>query len=48
MQQECKFVVVPGKPNETLWVKSGPFVMHSQQKTMEAFNDYQGGRLAKQ
>ena len=43
----CKFIVVSGKPIEEPVVQYGPFVMNTQQEIIQAFKDYEQGRMGK-
>lgn len=42
--EDCKFVIIAGKPIGAPVVQYGPFVMNTQEEIMETLRDYQMGR----
>lgn len=45
--EPLQFILVGGKPLNEPVARYGPFVMNTQQQIMEAFQDYQSGRMGK-
>lgn len=43
--QGLRFLLIAGQPIGEPIVQHGPFVMNTQQEIMQAFADYQSGRL---
>jgi quercetin 2,3-dioxygenase len=44
-REPFKFLVIAGRPIDEPIVQHGPFVMNTQEEIMQAFRDYQAGRL---
>ncbi|HZJ98295.1 MAG TPA: pirin family protein [Oligella sp.] len=44
--EDCRVIIVAGKPLNEPIVQHGPFVMNSREEIMEAFNDFQAGKFA--
>jgi redox-sensitive bicupin YhaK (pirin superfamily) len=47
LTEELQFIVVGGKPLNEPVARYGPFVMNTQEQIMEAFEDYQSGKMGK-
>ena len=44
--EDCRVIIIAGKPLNEPIVQHGPFVMNSREEIMEAFNDFQAGKFA--
>ena len=44
--EDCRVIIVAGKPLNEPIVQHGPFVMNSREEILEAFNDFQAGKFA--
>ena len=42
---DTKFIVVAGEPLNEPVARGGPFVMNTKKEILEAFDDYQSGRM---
>ena len=42
---DTKFIVVAGEPLNEPIARGGPFVMNTKKEILEAFDDYQSGRM---
>jgi len=40
-----KFILVAGKPIGETVVRGGPFVMNTREEILQAFDDYQSGKM---
>ena len=45
MEKDTKFLIVSGEPIGEPVVRGGPFVMNTKAEIMQAFEDYQSGKL---
>lgn len=44
-EQDCRFLLISGKPLNEPVARGGPFVMNTEQEVRQAFHDYQSGNF---